>query len=342
MERIRSFFLLLLLPLLICGCGGKTKEASAAPFDPAKDPFLRESTMLSSAENADGAAKNPYDSLSVPTQITKIDGLYFIVDCYHDQVIFHDNIEDPLTDWQVMTNDMIRGHTVSSDGKVYLVDDTENHRVLILGKRTSAEGGVFFEPLQEFTEIGVRPHYIVYHEPTDTFYVWSSMGGEMYLFRRDPQTDRMYLIGIKSIPSLLGVYVRSFTIEGDEILFVSGNKSILRCDLQTFAIKEEYPVPDELAGMIQLTRIGDSFYITISTDDTGNQDAATILRTEDLHDLAEGKYEDVYENFVGGGTPYYLSKIDEKYFLTEHRVPGHSIWSFSVKDGEITDVEAVY
>ena len=84
------------------------------------------------------------------------------------------------------------------------------------------------------------------------------------------------------------------------------------------------------------------FYITISTDADGNQDAATILRTEDLHDLSAGKYEDVYENFVGGGTPYYLTKIDEKYFLTEHRVPGHSVWSFSVKDGEITDVEAVY
>ncbi len=342
MKHFKAALLLLLLPLLFAGCASAKKEAGALPFDHTKDPFLRESSLLSPAEGAQKAELNPYDALSVPTQITKIDGLYFIVDCYHDQVIFHDNIEDPLTDWQIMTNDMIKGHTVASDGSVYLVDDTENHRVLILKKQTSADGGIFFEAVQEFNEIGVRPHYIIYHEPTDTFFVWSSMGGEMYLFRRDPSTERVYLTDIKSIPSLLGVYVRSFTIEGDDIFFVSGNKSILCCDLETFAIKEEYPVPDELAGMIQLTRIEDMYYITISTDDSGDQDAATILRTKDLHGLAAGNYEDIYKNFVGGGTPYYLSKIDDKYFLTEHRVPGHSVWSFSVKNNEITDISAVY
>ena len=53
------------------------------------------------------------------------------------------------------------------------------------------------------------------------------------------------------------------------------------------------------------------------------------------------EYEDVYANFVGGGTPYYITNIEDTYYLTEHRVPGHSVWSFKVSDGQITDVESI-
>lgn len=164
----------------------------------------------------------------------------------------------------------------------------------------------------------------------------------MYLFRHAKGDSRMYLTEVRSIPSLSGVYVRSFTIIGDSIYFVSGNSSIIEADLYSFKIKKEYPVPPEMAGMIQLTRIQDYYYITISTDIAGNQDYATILRVKDLKDLSTGAYEDVYHNFIGGGTPYYITMIDEYWYLTEHRIPGHSIWRFQVLDNEITNVTSVY
>ena len=283
------------------------------------------------------SSANPYTDLSVPTYITKIDDLYFLVDCYHNQIIYHDNLTDPLTDWLVMTDEIDRGHTIAGDGQVYLVDDTENNRILVFEK---ADGG--FIHTQTFTDIGNRPHYIIYDAPTETFYAWSSMSGEMYLFRHDPGDSRMYLSEIRSIEQLDNVYVRSFTIMDDEIYFVSGNSSILRVDLDTFKLLEAYPVPDSMAGMIQLTKIGDYYYITVSTDITGNQDYATILRTRDLSDLVQGNYEDVYENFIGGGTPYYITAFDNAYYLTEHRLPGHSVWRFRVQDNEITDTETVY
>ena len=44
---------------------------------------------------------NPYSDLSVPTYITKVDDTYFIVDCYHNQVIYHENLNDPLYEWHV-------------------------------------------------------------------------------------------------------------------------------------------------------------------------------------------------------------------------------------------------
>ena len=97
-----------------------------------------------------------------------------------------------------------------------------------------------------------------------------------------------------------------------------------------------------MAGMIQLTRIEDYYYITVSTDITGNQDYATMIRVKDLKDLSSGNYEDVYNNFIGGGTPYYITSIDNTWYLTEHRLPGHSIWSFHVTNNTITGVTSIY
>jgi hypothetical protein len=233
---------------------------------------------------------------------------------------------------------------MASDGIVYMVEDTENNRVLVFEKRDNK-----FINTQSFYDIGSRPHFTVYDETSDTFYVWSSSTGELYCFRHTPDSTRMYLTEVRKIDQLSGLYVRSFTIVGDDIYFVSGVSAtgaapqILQCDLKTLNIKKSYPVPDELAGMVQITPIDDMFYITVSTDITGNQDYATLIRTSSLDKLKSGDYEDIYaQYFVGGGTPYNISKVDDTYFLTEHRLQGHSIWSFKVASGEITDVTALY
>lgn len=281
--------------------------------------------------------QNPYDDLSIPTYFTKIGNLYFLVDCYHNQIIYHDNLKDSLTEWTVMTDEINRGHTLASDGVVYLTDDTENNRVLVFEQ----QDGIFVLT-QIFSEIGNRPHYIIYHEATDTFYVWSSMSGEMYLFRRNPEDNRTSLTEIRRIESLDGIYVRSFTILDNDIYFVSGDSCILRADLDTFEILESYPVPDSMAGMIQLTKIQDYYYITVSTDVLGNQDYATILRTQNLSELINGKYEDIYEKFIGGGTPYYITSFDNAFYLTEHRLPGYSLWRFEVEHNTIVHVESLY
>lgn len=283
------------------------------------------------------APKNPYTDLSVPTYVNKIGEDYFIVDCYHNQVIYNSSLTEPLANWKVLTSDMEQGHTIVSDGTVYLVDDTENNRILIFEKVQDE-----FVQTQVLNDIGVRPHFLIYDEARSVFYAWSSMTGELYLINRDDATNQMYVSEIKQIKELDQVYVRSVSIIGDEIYFVSGNSKIIAADLKTFRIKKEYPVPDSMAGMIQIVKIQGYYYITVSTDAQGNQDYATILRTKKLSDLEKGKYEDIYSYFVGGGTPYYITSIDGAYYLTEHRVPGHSIWSFKVEKDEITDVKAVY
>lgn len=284
------------------------------------------------------SSTNPYFSLNVPTQITKIGRFYFIVDCYNNQVIYNDNLEAPIEAWFVMTDDIKMGHTVASDGTVYLVDDTENNRVLVFER-----GEHIFVNTQVFDNIGDRPHYIVYNEADKCFYAWSSMTGEMYVFERNAETSQMYLSRIMSIDELKGIYIRSFTIEGDKVYLVSGQSQIIEADISDFKITARYPVPNELAGMIQIMPVNNGYYLTISTDLNGNQDFATIIYTDSLSSLEEGKYTDIYSNFVGGGTPYYMGEIDGRYYLTEHRVLGHSIWSFDIdENGMPIDVVALY
>lgn len=353
--RFLSLFLLPVMAgiLTACGQGSVPGESSARAVTkelntplPSED-HIRAFTVVQDlkSENFNPAAaqdipRNSFSDLSVPTYVTKVEDTWFIVDCYHNQVIYHDNLTDPLTDWQVLTNAIDKGHTIASDGLVYLVDDTEGNRILVFEKRE----GVFYHT-QTLDEAGNRPHYIVYDAPTDTFYVWSSMNGEMYLCRHDPGDPQMYLTEIRSVEALKETYVRSFTIDGNDIYFVSGipgTPAVLQADLSTFAVRRTYPVPDEMAGMIQLSFAEGNCYLTISTDITGSQEHATIIRTKNLKSLAAGKYEDIYENFIGGGTPYYITKIDNAYYLTEHRIPGHAVWKFDITKDGVSGVEAIY
>lgn len=324
---IYKFFLLAIFMLVIAGCSNVTEDIGE------HDPY---GVVYEDVADDVSVTYNQYSSLCIPTMITKIDDDYFIVDCYHDQIIYNDNLDDPLTDWLIMTDDISRGHTVCSDGVVYLADDTENNRVLVY--KRDADG---FWLSQEFCDIGLRPHYIYYDSEKKTFYCWSSMTGELYEFKDN--NGLVELKNIITIEELNGVYVRSFTIDGDNIYFVSGNEQIILYNQKRHAIDEYYNVPADMAGMIQIMPVNEGFYITISTDKFGNQDYATIIYTEALDKLESGEYTDIYSYFVGGGTPYYMGIIDDKYYLTEHRLADYAIWKFDIDDNHMpTNVEKVY
>lgn len=207
-------------------------------------------------------AQNAQPSLSVPTQLTKIGEDYFLVDCYHNQILTSADLNAPLSEWYVLTSQIDRGHTIAGDGVVYLADDTENNRILIFEKKDDT-----FVMTQMFSNVGVRPHYVCYDEDSERFFALSSMTGELYVFfRPDPSAPQVALEKILSIPELSGVYVRSFMIDGDDVYFVSGNSAIIRARKKDLKVLERFSVPPEIAGMVQLARIQDWFYITVSTD----------------------------------------------------------------------------
>lgn len=311
--------------------------ASFALFGRKKPEYMRLAVPLKAPLEC-AVQDNAEPALSVPTQITKIGPDYFLVDCYHNQILTSPSLDRPLTEWKVLTDRIDRGHTIAGDGTVYLADDTENNRILIFEKKENA-----FYLTQTFEEIGIRPHYVVYDGDAERFYALSSMTGELYVFMRpDPKSSAVALEKILSIPELDNIYVRSFTVDGGDIYFVSGNRSIIRARKKDLEILESWPVPDEIAGMIQLEKIQNYYYITVSTDLYGSQDYATILRVKDLSDLACGDWEDIYGSFIGGGTPYYISCFDGHYYLTEHRIPGHGVWQFDVSDDRILNIQTLY
>ena len=328
-------------------------SACSLPGFSGKDPasYGTASEQLLEGESLEAAKEdlreeyNDLPTLSVPTQYTCIDGTWFLVDCYHDRILYADDPSEDLTEWKILTKDASRPHTIAGDGTVFLADDTENDRVLVFER---AGGG--FLLTQEFQNIGDRPHYTIYREEDRTFYVWSSMSGEMFLFRRAEKSTRMYLVKTVQIPELSGTYIRSFTIDKDSVLFVSGISSdgtppsVIRCRLKDFAVTDRYPVPDEIAGMVQIMPVKDRLYVTVSTDLSGSQDYATILMADSLEELSEGKYTDVYKTwFEGGGTPYCMTRVGEKYYLTEHRLPAHSVWEFETDDtGTIISSRTLY
>lgn len=299
--------------------------------------FIQASTALVNPSEG-GILKNPYSNLSVPTQITKIGEDYFLVDCYHDQILTSTSLETPLEEWYVMTDQINRGHTIAGDGVVYLADDTENHRILIFEKKEQR-----FYLTQTFDNIGIRPHYIVYNEADKRFYALSSMTGELYVFYRQEESGNVFLEKILSVPELNNVYVRSFTIDKNDIYFPACNGTILRTRKKDLAVLERWSVPDEYAGMIQITKTQNYFYITVSTDITGNADFATFIRVKNLAQLTDTSPENLYSHFTEGGTPYYISGFDSAFFLTQHcMMPGTGVWRFQATDDGLKDIRVLY
>ena len=246
-RRALPLLAALFLSVLSCGCSGAGRNTSSKgpqTFVPdnsmTASQYLIEPEHLQSEADAYTPVKNEMPGLWVPTYVNHQDGLWFLVDCYHNQIICHDNMTDPLTDWDVLPGDMSQPHTIASDGKVYLADDTENNRVVVFEK---IDGKLLMT--QKFDQIGNRPHFTAYDKATDTFYVWSSQSGELYCFRHAKSDSRVYLTEVKKVDELSGIYIRSFTIIGDRIYFVSGfgtgqPAQILCCSLDTLEVLERY------------------------------------------------------------------------------------------------------
>ena len=282
--------------------------------------------------------ENIYYELLVPTQLTKIGDTYYLVDSYHNQILCSKRLGPPAKGWNVMAENLKRPHSIAGDGVVFLVADTDNHRIICYVKNEKPEG---YTETQIFENIGVRPHYIVYDASTGAFYAWSSMTGGMYLFRRKPDTAEVYLEKVMSVPELYGQYVRSFTIEGDRIYLpcVHGS-AIIAVDKKTFRIKNTYSVPESIAGMVQLIKIQNYYYLTVSTDLQFNQNAATIVRAGSLEDFTAGNYESVNDYFGINGAPYYISEADGSYYTVVIRPSDTSCgYKFDVVEDQICNLQ---
>lgn len=261
---------------------------------------------------------NEYATTYVSTQTTYIYGLYFTVDTYHDRVIYAEpeNVGSNTSKWKIMADDLNKPHSICSDGVIYLVTDTDNNRVVTYTRLVTGE----FIELQSFENVGIRPHYCVYDQASASFYVWSSYTGEMYIYKRTAGTYAMTLSAVKKIPALYGLYTRSFTIDGNNILLCSqGAGGIVVVNKKTFAFVGAYPVPDQLGGVVQVVHAGGHYYLTTSSDRYGNMNMAATYRSSALAGFMNlTTCEDVTAK-LGGVTgmqiPYYITECGGLYYV---------------------------
>ncbi|MCD7836515.1 MAG: hypothetical protein LUG83_07710 [Lachnospiraceae bacterium] len=279
---------------------------------------------------------NP-ETFNVPTQVYGINGDFFIVDAYNQQILYTDSYYNEPAKWNLMADKLYRPHAIASDGTIYMVVDTDNNRVVTYAKNETG-----FQVVETFENVGIRPHYVEYDAATKQFYVWSSMTGTMYIYKRNTSGLGVTLKKTAYIKSLDGSYTRSFTIDGNNIYFPSmGKNAIYVVNKSSFKVKNIYSVSSELGGMVQIRHEQNYYYLVTSSDASGDQSKATIVRSKSLAGFVEGGYEDIREKFEElDGVPYYISHLGDGHYYTPVIVGQTSpyICRFDIVDDEITNV----
>lgn len=263
--------------------------------------------------------------------VQKIGDDYFIIDCWHHRILFNKNLEEPIYMWNILTDDIRGGHTIASDGELYLCDDTDYNAIRVFKKN-----GNRFKQTQIIGGIETRPHFVIYDKDSQRFYVLSSLGGILWIIKNENgQAKIERKIEISEIKE---TYVRSFSQIDGFFYFISGNGFIWKVSLNDskYSVQVKFAVPFELSGMNQIVKIGNYFYITVYQDGS-EAIVPNFIRIKDLSKLVGSEYEKLYESFGFKGTPYYITQFDGRYFVTE--IDGASgIKSFSVQGDKIENI----
>lgn len=112
-------------------------------------------------------------------------------------------------------------------------------------------------------------------------------------------------------------------------------------DKKTFEVLNEYPVPDSISGMVQISIIDGYFFVTISTDRHYNLQMSTVIRAKTLEDFSTGNYENLYSLFGNNGTPYYVSYFDGSFYMI-HENAAPNVYRFRAENGIIYDIKGMF
>jgi len=274
---------------------------------------------------------NPQDwshRLYSPTFVEKLGDNYFIVDCWHNRVLYSHLLSSDLADWKTLDADLAGPHSIASDGKLLVVEDTGRHGLRVYQKLQDG-----FRLVQQVADLGGRTHRVRYDRGAKAFYVLSSDSQEIIKLVRDGK--QLVVCYRKPLEFLQGKYTRSMTIYDGVMFFVSGPGEITktRYEDDSYTVLATYRVPKGMEGMNDLFRTDDGWWYLTATP-------TSFVRARSLEDLEAGRYEDLYQKLGLRGTPYYLSHIEGRFFLPQ--VDTHSeIISFLHHDDRIADVQVL-
>lgn len=245
---------------------------------------------------------NYHGRLYTPTQITKIDGLYFIVDCRHHRILFSNSLEKPLTQWQTLEDDIAGPHSIVSDGELYVTEDTERHRVFVYKKQ-----GDGFVHSQTIENVGLRPHRTRYHAQNKLFYVVGSRDYTVYMFRNIG--GQLVKIGAQPLPQLNEQYTRSMTIFNGRMYFSSMQQiMIARIDGEKLAHERTIALAKGYSNTVELFFMEDgSGYLSTWR--------GKLLRFNRIDELGSGTAENLSKHMLG--MPYYIEQFDGRIWVPE-------------------------
>lgn len=272
----------------------------------------------------------------VPTQVYQFGGEFFIADAYNNQVLHAGNVSNAPEGWNPMGMGLNRPHAIASDGTIYLVVDTDNNRIVTYAK---TEAG--YQLVESIENVGIRPHYTVYDQATGQFYVWSSMTGTMYIYKRAKNGLGLTLKSARTIKDMDGFYTRSFTIDNGTIYFPCvGKSAVYAVNKSNFKVKAVYPVVSELGEMVQLIHVQNYYYLVTSAD-SAKEKEPRIVRSKTLAGFGNGDYEDIRGMFGElDGIPYYITQGEDGHFyapVIEGSCKSY-ICSFDIENDTITNV----
>ena len=242
--------------------------------------------------------------LYTPTYITKLGNIYFIVDCWHHRVLYNHDLNQDIGSWKVI-DDLAGPHSIATDGKLFLVDDTGHG-----GVRVYRKGIKGLVKTQYIDGLGTRTHRVVFDKATSSFYVLSANSQEITKLVNDEGHIRF--VYRKKLSFLNGAYTRSFTIHNDSMYFTSGSGYIVKVDYKDdrYVPVRYFKVPEKLRFMNDIFVASDGLWYFTATP-------KTILRSKSLIDLEAGRFENIYQALGLKGTPYYMSEFDGYTWIPE-------------------------
>ena len=247
------------------------------------------------------------NNLYMPTLITKLNDKYFIVDCHHHRIIYNYNLKDSISKWKQIDFELAGCHTITSNGDIYMVDNTGLNEIIVFDKDLKFK--------QKFINVGDRPHKVEYDKNTNLFYAISSLTQEMYIYKYI--NEKVVLDAIIKLTFLnSNDYTRSFSIIDNYMYIVTNQGNIHKINYvdKSFSLVETYTVPDEIAGLNQIYKIGEYFYI-INTQNKNGDVIPSIIKCKYLNKINEN--ENLYNNLDIKNTQYFSSQFDNRYYLTE-------------------------
>lgn len=282
------------------------------------------------------AGNNHPKKFFVPTQVYSIGGEFYLADAYNNQILHTSKVTDEPHKWYTVGMGLNKPHAIASDGTIYVAVDTDNNRIVTYVKNETG-----YQLVESIENVGIRPHYIVYDQATSQFYVWSSMTGTMYIYKRAKNSLALTLKKTRRIKDLDGYYTRSFTIDGGTIYFPCvGRSAVYAVRKSDFKVKAIYPVASELSEMVQLVHIQNYYYLVTSAD-TAKEKEPRLVRSKTLAGFGNGEYEDAKSMIEGiNGIPYYITQGEDGHFYTPVNEGSCNpyICRFDIVDDVITNV----